>query len=171
MKSFYLAIEPPAHDVGRLSLLMRRLGDPSPLPHVTVVEPPRLSSDLSWLGAVSDVIAHTRPFAIEVKTPRTFGDRVLYLAVDAPQLTDLRRRLLAVIERLGDESHSDDTPPYVPHLTLSIARQGHALPSYDKLDPLLVKADAFEATELTLFRRDDAQHAYRAWRRFPLSPT
>jgi 2'-5' RNA ligase len=160
---------PPTTDLGRLSLLMRRLGDPSPLPHITVIEPPLLSDDHSWQSATRDVVAQSEPITISVGEPRTFGDRVLYLAVDAPELHKLRRHLLDAIAPAGDGSRVGETHPYVPHLTLALAHHGGSLPRHDTLDLFPLHVDAFMATQLTLFRRDDARDRYRAWQRFPLA--
>src|ERR1700677_2542039 len=95
-RSYYLAIEPPPVDRARLSLVMRRLGNPSPLPHITVVEPLRLSPDLSWWDSVMDVGTRSGPVSIALQGVRTFDDRVLYLGVDAPTLAVLRHQLLDV---------------------------------------------------------------------------
>ncbi len=169
MSSYYLAIEPPAGDLGRLSLLMRRLGDPAPLPHITVIEPPLLSDGLSWQSAARDVAARCEPIAISVGEPRTFGDRVLYLAVEAPGLLELRRHLLDLVAPNGEESRVGEAHPYVPHLTLAVARRGRRLPSPDALEHVRLQIDAFTAKELALFRREDARDEYHAWQRFPFA--
>lgn len=169
MSSYYLAIEPPAPDLGRLSLLMGRLGDRSPLPHITVIEPPLLSDGLSWQSAARDVASHSEPIAISVGEPRTFGDRVLYLAVEAPGLLELRRHLLDVIAPTGAESRVGEAHPYVPHLTLAVARRGRRLSSHDALEHVRLQIVAFTATELVLFRREDARSEYCAWQRFPFA--
>jgi 2'-5' RNA ligase len=148
---------------------MRRLGNPSPLPHITVVEPPRLSSDLSWWNSVTDVGARSEPVSIALQGIQTFDDRVLFLGVDAPELTDLRRRLLEVTgPSAPDQAALSDSQPFVPHLTLLMARRGRKLPDQEKIEPILNHFDTFRADELTLFRRDIPSHAYRAWRRVPL---
>ena len=168
-RSYYLAIEPPPVDRARLSLVMRRLGNPSPLPHITVVEPPRLSPHLSWWDAVTDVGAEAEPIEIEPRGVRTFDDRVLYLAINSTSLIDLRRRLLdAIAPSTIEHSRTDDDQPFVPHLTLVMARRGRPLPDLEAIEPLAAHFEAFQAVELTLFRRDVAAHAYRAWRRVTL---
>jgi 2'-5' RNA ligase len=163
-RSYYLAIQPPPVDRARLSLVMRRLGNPSPLPHVTVVEPPRLSADLSWWDAVTEVGRKSEPIQIELKGVRTFDDRVLYLAVQASSLGNLRRRLLDVL----DVSNAGDDQPFVPHLTLLVARRGRPLPDPKNIEQLVAHLDPFRAVELTLYRRDLAPQGYRAWRRVAL---
>jgi 2'-5' RNA ligase len=169
-RSYYLAIEPPPVERARLSLVMRRLGNPSPLPHITVVEPPLLSPDLSWWDAVTNVAINTQPVEIEPQGVRTFDNRVLYLAVHAPSLTDLRRRLLDVTRPMAtDPSSVGEAPPFVPHLTLAIARRGRPLADPQTIEPLVANLEAFQAIELTLFRRDIAAHGYRAWRRASLA--
>lgn len=159
MRSYYLAIEPPAQELGRLSLLMRRLGDSTPLPHVTVVPPPLLPPELTWLERVRDVAARTPPVSMNIGEARRFDDRVLYLAVDSPELGALRRR---VLEAIDPTSMQDD---FVAHLTLAVARHGKKLPTLEGLDPLLVSIDRFSAPALTLFRRTRTGERYHAWQR------
>lgn len=166
-RSYYLAVEPPPVDRARLSLVMRRLGNPSPLPHITVVEPPRLSPDLSWWDRVSGVVINSEQVEIELQGVRTFDDRVLYIAVHAPSLVDLRRRLLNVT----DQSNVAEDQPFVPHLTLVVAHRGRPLPDPKKIEPLVAHLETFQAVELTLYRRDIAAHGYRAWRRITLGAT
>jgi 2'-5' RNA ligase len=167
-RSYYLAVEPPPVDRARLSLVMRRLGNPSPLPHITVVEPPRLSPELPWWNSVVEVGAISEPIEIVPEGVRTFDGRVLYLAVHAPSLTDLRRRLLDAVALSVDHASSDESQPFVPHLTLTLARRGRPLPDLEKIEPLFTHLEPFRAAELTLYRRDIAAHGYRAWRHVPL---
>jgi 2'-5' RNA ligase len=168
MRTYYLAIEPPAHELGRLSALMRRLGDPTPLPHITVVTPPELGPEPTWLGVVEEVATQSEPVTITIGEPRTFDDRVLYLSVDSSAIGALRRQLLEAIEREATGPVARENEAYVPHLTLAIARRGRRLPTPEQVDPLAVRVDAFVARELTLFRRDEPAPSYRAWRRFAL---
>jgi 2'-5' RNA ligase len=167
-RSYYLAVEPPPADRARLSLVMRRLGNPTPLPHITVVEPPRLSPELSWWNSVVNVGTTSEPVEIEPEGVRTFDGRVLYLAVHAPSLTDLRHRLLEAVALATDHSSVGEGQPFVPHLTLTIARRGRPLPDLEKIEPLVAHLEPFRAVELTLYRRDIAAHGYRAWRRVSL---
>jgi 2'-5' RNA ligase len=169
-RSYYLAVDPPPVDRARLSLVMRRLGNPSPLPHITVVEPPRLSPDLSWWNSVVEIGATSAPVEIEAQQVRTFDDRVIYLAVNAPSLAELRRRLLGVIAPAAVEPTSmDERQTFVPHLTLMIAHRGRPLPDPEQIESLVAHLEPFRAVELTLYRRDIAAHGYRAWRHVSLS--
>ncbi|HEY1760954.1 MAG TPA: 2'-5' RNA ligase family protein [Acidimicrobiales bacterium] len=168
-RSYYLAVDPPPVDRARLSLVMRRLGNPSPLPHITIVEPPRLSPDLSWWELVVGVGAASAPVEIETEGVRTFDDRVIYLALNSPSLADLRCRLLDVITSdAGEQSSADERRTFVPHLTLAVARRGRPLPHSEKVEPLVAHLAPFRASELTLYRRDIAAHGYRAWRHVAL---
>lgn len=170
-RSYYLAVEPPPVDRARLSLVMRRLGSLSPLPHITVVEPPRLSAELAWWDAAMKVGSASVPILVEPDGVRTFDDRVMYLAVYAPSLIDLRSRLLEAISPERGGSSPGDEQPFVPHLTLATARRGRPLPELHTIQPLVAHLEPFVAVELTLYRRDIAAHGYRAWRRIVLGAT
>ena len=168
MLRYFIAIEPPADQRARLADVMRALGDPWPVPHVTLKSPHGLTPDLVWLAAARDVAARTRRPTLRLGPPGTFDGRVLYLSVEGDELASLHDALVAAVR--ASHAGGDDAPerPFVAHLTLTVARSDEPLVAYDTLSAALSGFEAFEATVLTVFERDEPHTHYRAWAELPL---
>ena len=169
MTSYYIAIQPPIDDTTRIAAVMRQLGDPSPLPHITVKAPNGLTPSLEWLPKVRDAAARFARFNITIAEPGTFGNRVLYLAVHSIELVELHQRILEVVAPTAElVARFGEDRPYTPHLTLAVAHNAGALPAYEQEVSCLRDLEPFEAHDLTVFRRDDSSSLYRSWMRLPL---
>ncbi len=85
-------------------------------PHITIVPPPSLPDDDSFIKSVVEVCNKTKPFKIELGQIGKFGNRVLYVSVNSPELlklyTNIFEKLNMVKGRRG----------YTPHLTIAKER-------------------------------------------------
>ena len=170
MPTFYIAIKPSGDDSLRIADVMGQFGDPWPNPHITLRAPDSLTSDLTWLSNLLEVAAGTAPFAVAFAEARTFDDRVLYLSIDSTGVIELHQRILDVLgpgRDLGGEASV--AKPYVPHLTLFVARRHQELPAYEDVLSRLQDLKPFEVTELTVLRREDSSTRYQTWKRVPLA--
>lgn len=169
MTSYYLGLEVPPGPRRRLEQTMRHLGDHFPLPHVTIIAPPRLGSDLGWLEPVRAVVAAFPRFTVSLGAAQTFGDRVLYLTVRSAPLAQLHRDLLAVVGPAAEHDGRTEDPSYTAHLTLVVARRGRSLPPYEEALSKLGRFRPFTANSVVVFARGTGDDQYRAWRHLPLS--
>jgi 2'-5' RNA ligase len=170
MTMFYLAIEPPRDVATRIAGVMELLGDRSPIPHVTVRAPAELSAQVGWLPRVREAAARATAFAVTIGHLGTFGDRVLYLTIESAGLLSLRQDVLGAFGS-GHEltGESLDDRPFVPHLTVCVARGRRSLPPYEDLVAPLRSLPPFDVVGLTVFRRENLSSPYRAWKRLPLA--
>ena len=168
MLRYFIAIEPPADQRRRIAGVMGTLGDPWPVPHITVKSPHGLTPNLLWLPPVREVAARTPRPRVRIGPPSTFDDRVLYLSVEGQGLESLHHALVAAVRRCQPGDLLEPERPFVAHLTLMVARSDEPLPDYRELTATLSDLDAFEATELTIFQRDEPHTHYRAWAQLPL---
>jgi 2'-5' RNA ligase len=168
MLRYFIAIEPPTDQRARLADVMSRLGDPWPVPHVTLKSPHGLTPDLGWLPAVRAVAAHSPRQRVHLGSPGTFDDRVLYLSVEGEGLESLHLALLEAVRDSVNGGTAEPERPFVAHLTLAVARPDEALPNYHHLAADLADFEAFDARELTVFQRDEPHTHYRAWAELPL---
>jgi 2'-5' RNA ligase len=167
--TFYLAIEPPRDVAIKIARVMSQLGDRSPAPHVTLRAPAELTADVEWLGRVRDAAARSAAFWVTTGPLGTFDDRVLYLVVESDGLLALRNEVLRAFESLDERSDETSTDqPYVPHLTLCVARGRRRLPEYEDLAAPLLTLAPFNVLGLSVLRRDDLSSPYRVWKRLPL---
>jgi 2'-5' RNA ligase len=149
---------------------MKLLGDPWPVPHITLKAPDGLTPDLSWLAKARDIAARTPRFDVTIGAPRTFGTRVLYLSVEGSALEHLHRELAKIVSHAdGVEHNSSDSRSFTPHLTLSVAHEGLGVPPIGSWAATLHELETFEVTELTVFRRDVPSTHYQLWATLPLS--
>ncbi len=168
MLHYFIGIEPPADQRSRITDVMRELGDPWPVPHVTLKSPHGLTPDLTWLAGVRDVAARTPRTRVRIGSANTFGDRVLYLAVEGEGLEPLHRSLDEVVRRGLANDEVLPERPFVAHLTLIVARPDEPLPSYHHLTARLADLDPFDVAALTVFQRDEPRSHYHAWAQLPL---
>jgi 2'-5' RNA ligase len=166
MPRYFIAVEPPDDQRILIAAAMRQLGDPWPVPHITVKSPLGLSPDLKWTSRVRLVAAQVAPFIVKIGPPGTFGNRVLYLSVAGSGLVELHRR---VLEAFSPVAGLDAEREFIPHLTLSISRNEQGLPPFQESVSPLQNLDPFEVSDLTVFGREDSSSHYRSWIRLPLS--
>ncbi|HSN02408.1 MAG TPA: 2'-5' RNA ligase family protein [Acidimicrobiales bacterium] len=167
MLRYFIAIEPPEDQRERIADVMREFGDPWPVPHITLKSPHGLTPDLAWLTAVRDVASRSPRQRVRLGPPGTFDQRVLYLSVEGDGLESLHLALVEAVRGAAAAAPSLAERPFVAHLTLTVARSDEPLPDYTRLWPL-ADLDAFDASTLTVFQRDEPHTHYRAWADLPL---
>jgi len=168
MIRYFIGIDPPAVLRERIAAVMRSLGDPTPVPHITVKDPRGLTEDLSWLPRVRAEIARLSPLTVTLGPLAHFDHRVLFLSVQCPGLDVVHERIAAHIPLPREDLPGvNAVAPFTPHLTLWVQRGGRSLPSTHELASALGDLGSFRARELTLFRRARADAPYHPWRQLP----
>ncbi len=163
MLRYFIGIEPPADQRSRIADVMGELGDPWPVPHVTLKSPHGLTPDLNWLPGVRGVAARAPRTRVRIGSANTFGDRVLYLAVEGEGLKPLHRALDEAVRRGQTGGEATSERPFVAHLTLIVARPDEPLPPYHHLTAKLADLDPFDVAALTVFQREEPRSHYHAW--------
>lgn len=166
---YFVGVAPPAGLSTRLGALMGELGDPWPVPHITLRSPPGLSPDVRWLGDVRAVAHAHAPFVVELDGLCAFAGRVLYLDVRAPSLVSIHDQLAKLLpEPPASSGRSETGRRFVPHLTLAVARARRPLPLMASVSGRLGPLPPFRVDDLVVFRRPRPSLGYEAWRRFEL---
>ncbi|HCX61951.1 MAG TPA: hypothetical protein DHU59_05880 [Clostridiales bacterium] len=81
-------------------------------PHITIVPPPALPDDDSFITDLIEVCKNTEPFKIKLDKLGQFGNRVLYVNVYSKELVSLYDN---IFEKLNLVKEKRD---YTPHLTI-----------------------------------------------------
>ncbi len=81
-------------------------------PHITIVPPPALPDDDSFIKNVVEICKKTAAFKIKLTQIGQFGNRVLYISVQSPELVILYEN---IYESLNLEKEKRG---YTPHLTI-----------------------------------------------------
>lgn len=81
-------------------------------PHITIVPPPSLPDEDSFIGDLVEVCKKIKPFKVKLKSIGQFGNRVLYVNVHSEELMNLYENIFMT---LNIEKEKRD---YTPHLTI-----------------------------------------------------
>ena len=81
-------------------------------PHITLVPPPALLDDDSFIEKVVEVCKTIEPFNVKLNNLDQFGNRVLYVSIDSPELVNLYKKLY---ENLNLQEKKRE---YTPYLTI-----------------------------------------------------
>ncbi|PGA91065.1 2'-5' RNA ligase [Bacillus pseudomycoides] len=88
-------------------------------PHITVKAQGGLTTDKKWLRKIEEVCKQTSPFTVCLERPEFFGNQVLFLSVNSPEIYKLHQRLVQAISPSNDLiQRYMEMERYHPHLTL-----------------------------------------------------
>jgi 2'-5' RNA ligase len=164
MARFYVAVKPPEPQSRILAEVMGDLGDPWPLPHVTVLPPPGLSRDQAWLPEVRAVAERSEGFRVAFAPMGSFDDRTIYVGVESPGLVELHAQIHAALARDPESRRRYAVGrAYVPHLTIARVSPERAPATIERVAPALAGLEPFTARELTVFTREESAPAYHPW--------
>ena len=170
--TLFVGLRPPPVLAERARSWQRSLGHEITAPHVTLKAPGRLSAP--QILACREACRHAAPFQVRIGGVGSFGERVIFLRAEGPNLTALHCALVAAV---GQEPGGFELDGYHPHLTLAVNWRpmrpglGHGWAE------VLASAEAefadlehapldFTAREVVLYRKDAPGQPYvedRVW--------
>lgn len=127
------------------------------MPHITLLHPNILMtlSPLYFVPQVKEVSKSLLPFTVELTKTAMFDDRVLYIAVKSPELTNLQSKLVSLLPS-DIQARYEVGRDYKPHITLVQAKPLQSLDTelIARINLQLGKhlPAKFEVTELTQFK-------------------
>lgn len=81
-------------------------------PHITLVAPPALPDDDSFIKEFVKICKETQSFNVNLGQLGQFGSRVLYIDVFSEELNNLNKKIYEKLNLIKDEKN------FVPHLTV-----------------------------------------------------
>ena len=126
---YFIGISPPksfSSDVSRFrKKWLNNQIDEAVEPHITLKAQGGLTPDESWIKDVQKACQKIESFEVIIGETAFFGEDVLYLQVDSPELKKLHERLVAAINP-SDEMIEQyfELDQFVPHLTLAKTSYG-----------------------------------------------
>ncbi|MDF2627420.1 MAG: hypothetical protein K0R39_1251 [Symbiobacteriaceae bacterium] len=158
MPSYFFAITPPEPTLGAIEAFRARWGHPhhNVEPHITVKPPfPWDDAPGALLDLLRPALAGLRPFAARLGAPARFGNAVLYLTVDSPDMHSLHLTTINVLAGAIPTAHEGHE--YTPHLTLAVTRFGISPEALDRMEAEaraeLAVFPAFDVTALRGYQR------------------
>lgn len=118
---YFIGIPIPKAYKSKLEMLRAKYKFFTTEPHITLVPPPALPDDDSFIKDVIEVCKKTKPFEIKLDGLDQFSNRVLYISVKSPELINLYNE---TYYRLNLEKEKRG---YTPHLTIVKQRLGRPI--------------------------------------------
>jgi len=90
-------------------------------PHITLVPPPALPDDDIFIKQIVDICKKTQKFIVKLDKLGQFGNRVLFINVDSPELINLHETIYQQLDLVKEKRQ------FVPHLTVAKQRIGRPI--------------------------------------------
>ncbi|HEU4963278.1 MAG TPA: 2'-5' RNA ligase family protein [Bacilli bacterium] len=172
---FFIGLVPPDEFGEQLDVLHRRWNYRTiAAPHITVKAQSGLTPDMDWVEKVRSVCAKISPFTIQLGGPTFFGDSVLYLSVQAPEVRTLHEQLVEAVDPSPEERQRywETGDHFVPHLTVAqtafgvSAEQLQAFAS--EVERELTPSPTFRAQFVRVYMQERPGEDYRPYLDIPL---
>lgn len=167
----FLGLTPPPDYSARVEVFRQSIRHRITAPHVTVKAPNGLTPDLVWLPAVREACASTQPFTVRVEGVRSFGRRVIYLAVHGEGVRDLHVSLLDAVAPAQRSQH-EGRGAFTPHVTVVLAWEELGVTFDEALERAraeLTEGVTFTARAVDVYRKPRPGAAYEVELSLPLS--
>lgn len=134
-------------------------------PHITIVPPPALPEDDMFIKDVIEVCKNIKPFEVKLNNLGQFGNRVLYVSVNAPGLIKLYEKLFETLN-LEKEKRG-----YTPHLTIVKQRPNRPI-DIEKIrsraEIKLLPASEYILKTITVYHQPKERFIYVPYMEIPL---
>ncbi|MFC3210233.1 2'-5' RNA ligase family protein [Planomicrobium okeanokoites] len=174
---YFIGIVPPESELEKLKEFRKQWPanriDDLVEPHITLKAQGGLSADEGWLENVKAAAADFPAFRVQLAEPRFFGEDVLYLSMDSPEVNELHSVLVEAVgsnpEQIAQYFELDQ---FVAHLTL--AKTSHGV-SQEELKKMAAAASQelapypdFQVDSIRIYRMQDEQRRYEKYLEVPL---
>jgi len=86
---YFIGVPIPQNYKNKIEMLRAEFRFLTTEPHITLIPPPALPDDDSFIKDLIDVCKKTKSFNIKLNGFEQFGNRVLYVNVESPELINL----------------------------------------------------------------------------------
>ncbi len=174
---FFIGIVPPEDELDKLKRFRNQWPanriDDMVEPHITLKAQGGLTEDESWLGNVEKAAGEFPAFPIQLGEPRSFGEDILYLSMDSPELKSLHETLVKAVGTTPEQTRQYfELDQFVAHLTLAKTAYGlsrneltaMARAAHEQLAPY----PAFMVDSIRIYKKSSEQQGYSKYMDIPL---
>lgn len=174
---YFIGIVPPEQELNRLKDFRNQWPanriDEMVEPHITLKAQGGLTADESWLDGVKQTAAEFPAFEIELGEPRFFGEDILYLSMESPEVEQLHRVLVETIgitpEHIEQYFEMDH---FLAHMTLAKTAYGMSREELREMAAAapqqLAPNPAFAVESIRVYRKAASQDGYVKYVDLPL---
>lgn len=160
---YFVGVPIPKDYKNKIELLRARFAFFTTEPHITLIPPPALPDEDDFIKDLIEVCKTIKPFTVKLRNIGQFGNRVLYVSVQSPDLTILYEK---INEKLNLEKEKRG---YTPHLTIVKQRLGRKV-DIEKAKEYAMNLDFFEYTlnSIVVYHQPKEHSIYVPYMEVPL---
>lgn len=166
---YFIGIVPPENELEKLKDFRNQWPanriDDLVEPHITLKAQGGLSADENWLEEVKEAAAEFPAFPIQLGEPRFFGEDILYLSMDSPQLKELHETLVKAVGATPEQiAQYFELDQFVAHLTLAKTAYGLSKEELKEMAAAAIEAltpyPPFTVDSIRVYRKAVGQDRY-----------
>ena len=163
---YFIGVPIPKNYKSKIEILRAEFRFFTTEPHITLVPPPALPDEDTFIEKVVEVCKKTKPFNIKLSDLEQFGSRVLYVSVNSPDLINLHKK---IYENLNLQHEKRG---YTPHLTIVKQRPKRPI-AIDKIreraEIKLIPSPAYTLKSIIIYHQPKEHSIYIPYMEIPLA--
>lgn len=118
---YFIGVPIPKNYKNKIEMLRAEFRYFTTEPHITLVPPPALPDDDSFIKQIVEICKSTPKFNVKLNELGQFGNRVLFINVDSPELINLYEKIYQHLDLVKEKRK------FTPHLTVAKQRIGRPI--------------------------------------------
>jgi len=164
---YFIGVPIPKNYKNKIEILRAEFRYFTTEPHITLVPPPALPDDDDlFIKQIIEICKNTSKFSVKLDELGQFGNRVLFINVDSPELINLYE---AINNRLAFEREKRG---FTAHLTIVKQRPGRTVDIYEikkRAEKLLIPSPNFILNSIIIYRQPKEKSIYLPYMEIPFS--
>lgn len=165
---YFIGVPIPKNYKTKIEMLRAEIKFFTTEPHITLIPPPALPDDDSFVKKVIEVCKNTKSFQITLDKLGQFGKRVLYVGVNSPELIQLHDNIY------GELNLEAEKGAYTPHLTIVKQRPGRTVDIdaiKKRAETMLIPCPKFILSSIVIYSQPKEKSIYVPYMVIPLKDT
>lgn len=162
---FFIGVPIPKNYKSKIEMLRAEINFFSTEPHITLIPPPALPDDDSFVKKIIALCKNTKSFQITLDKLGQFGKRVLYIGVNSPELIQLH-------DIIYDELNLErEKRAFTPHLTVVKQRPGRSVDIEaikKRAETMLIPCPKFNLKSIVIYIQPKEKSIYVPYMVIPL---
>ncbi len=163
---YFIGASIPENYKNNIEMLRARFRFLTTEPHITIVPPPALPDEDSFIKDVIEICKKTKSFNVNLNGLGQFGNRVLYVGVESQGLIDLYNNIYRKLNLEKEERG------YTPHLTIVKQRPKRPI-DIEKIKSIaeinLINPPTYLLNSITVFHQPKERFIYVPYMEIPLN--
>ncbi len=162
---YFIGLKIPKDYKNKIEMLRAEFKFFTTEPHITLVPPPALPDDESFIKELAEICKKKHPYNIKLDQLCSFGNRVLYIDVYSPELIDLYESIFGKLNLIKEKRK------FVPHLTVVKQRPRRHLDMNfikKRAEQMLIPSPSFTSNSIVVYQQPKEKSIYLPYMKIPL---